>query len=226
MTDLIRLLFHPLSNGIMTVLTGITALYWVFTFLAGDFLGDMDFAPEVDGTVEVDTDADIDAPESGSEQSFFSKALEFVNVGKVPFMIVYSTFKFIAWIVTLVSSVVFGLAAWGWTSVFILIPVIAIAYFLTRFATKPMVKLYQAMGYNGEEAHDLLGRIAKMRSTVNGDKIGAAELVIDNDVIRINVKSKSGQQIDYNADVMISAESTDRRYYYVVPELTLDNILQ
>jgi hypothetical protein len=226
MSDLFNLLFNPLSNGIMTVLTGITALYWVFTFLAGDFLGDMDFAPEVDGTVEVDTDTDIDAGESGSEQSFFSKALEFINVGKVPFMIVYSTFKFIAWIVTLVSSVVFGLAAWGWTSVFILIPVIAISYFLTRFATKPMVKLYHAMGYNGEEAHDLLGRIAKMRSTVNGDKLGAAELVIDNDVIRINVKSKSGEQINYNADVMIAAESPDRRYYYVVPELTLDNILQ
>jgi hypothetical protein len=223
MADITRLLFHPLSNGIMTVLAGITALYWVFTFLAGDFLGDMDFAPEVDGTVEVTTDTD--AGDAGSEQGFFSKALEFVNVGKVPFMIVYSVFKFIAWIVTLVSSILLGAAEWGWKSALLLIPVFAFAYLLTRYATKPLVKLYNVMGYNGDEPHDLLGRIARMRSTINGDKIGAAELVINNDVIRINVKSKSGQPIDYNADVMIADESKDGRYYFVVPEITLDNIV-
>jgi hypothetical protein len=209
----------------MTVLAGVTALYWVFTFLAGDFLGEMDFAPEVDGTVEVETDADVDAGDTGSEQGFFSKALEFINVGKVPFMIVYSVFKFIAWIITLVSSVVFGLADWGWKSALILMPIFAVAYFFTRYATKPLVKLYQVMGYNGEEAHDLLGRIAKMRSSITGDKIGAAELVINNDVIRLNVKSKTGQPIDYNADVMIADESKDGRYYLVVPEITLNNIV-
>ncbi len=223
MAELTKLLFHPLSNGIMTVLAGITALYWVFTFLAGDFLGDMDFAPEVDATVEVDSDADLG--DTGSEQGFFSKALEFVNVGKVPFMIVYSIFKFIAWIVTLVSSVMLGAASWGWKSALLLLPIFMVAYLLTRYATKPLVKLYNVMGYNGEEQHDLLGRIARMRSAINGDKIGAAELVINNDVIRINVRSKSGQPIDYNADVMIADESTDGRYYFVVPELTLDNIV-
>ena len=118
-------------------------------------------------------------------------------------MIVYSVFKFIAWIVTLASSIFLGAAAWGWKSVLILLPVFAVAYLLTRYATKPLVKLYKVMGYDGEEPHDLLGRVARMRSTINGDKIGAAELVINNDVIRINVKSKSGQPIDYNADVMM-----------------------
>ena len=225
MAELTRLLFHPLSNGIMTVLAGVTALYWVFTFLAGDFLGDMDFAPEVDGTVELTTDADADAGDTGSEQGFFSRALEFVNVGKVPFMIVYSVFKFIAWIVTLVSSILLGAAEWGWKSALLLIPVFVFAYLLTRYATKPLVKLYNVMGYNGDETHDLLGRIARMRSTIHDDKIGAAELVINNDVIRINVKSKSGHPINYNAEVMIADESKDGRYYFVVPEITLDNIV-
>ncbi|RYY60475.1 MAG: hypothetical protein EOO05_09780 [Chitinophagaceae bacterium] len=225
LSTLSELLFHPLSNAIMTILSGITALYWIFSFLAGDFLGDMDFAPEVDGGIGVDTDADIDAGEAGGEQSFFSKALEFVNVGKVPFMIVYSVFKFIAWIITLLSSVVFKIADWGWKSALILIPVFIIAFLITRYATKPLVKMYNAMGYNGEEAHDLIGRIARMRSAVTGDKIGAAELVINNDVIRINVKSKSGDPINYNSEVMIADESTDKRYYYVVPEITLNNIL-
>lgn len=209
----------------MTVLTAVTALYWVFSFVAGDFLGDMDFAPEIDGAVEVDTSADIDGGESGAEQGFFSKALEFVNVGKVPFMIVYSIFKFIAWIITLGSSLIFHLANWGWKSALILIPVFFIAFLATRFATKPLVRMYKTMGYNGEESHDLIGRVAKMRSAITGDKIGAAELLIRNDLIRISVKSKTGQPIEYNSDVMIADESVDKRYYYVVPEITLDNIL-
>ena len=60
MSNFFNLLFHPLSNGIMTVLTGITALYWVFTLIAGDFLGDLDFAPEVDTGIDVSPDTDVD----------------------------------------------------------------------------------------------------------------------------------------------------------------------
>ncbi|RYF98533.1 MAG: hypothetical protein EOO02_18715 [Chitinophagaceae bacterium] len=225
MTDLVNLLFHPIANGIMTVLTGLTALYWIFTFFAGDFFGDMDYAPEVGTGIDVDTDADPDPGDAGSEQSLFSKAMQFINVGKVPFMIAYSVFKFIAWIITLASSIVLQTAAWGWKSALLLIPIIAIAFLFTRYATKPLVKMYNAMGYNGEEAHDLLGRIAKMRSSIAGDKIGAAEIMIKNDLLRINVKSKSGQQIAYNAEVMIADESKDGRFYYVVPEITLNNVL-
>ncbi|RYF96809.1 MAG: hypothetical protein EOO02_21635 [Chitinophagaceae bacterium] len=224
MADILNLLFHPLSNGIMTVLTGITALYWVFTLIAGDFLGDLDFAPEVDTGIDVSPDTDVDG-EVGAEQGWFSKAMDYVNVGKVPFMVVYSTFKFIAWIITLLSSIFLGMASWGWKSALILLPVFALAFFVTRFVTKPLVKIYKSMGYNGDESADLLGRIAKMRSSVSGDKIGAAEIVINNDVIRLNVKSKTGEMINYNADVMIADESKDGRYYYVVPEITLQNIV-
>lgn len=227
MSNLTNLLFHPLSNAIMTVLAGVTALYWVFTFLVGDFLGDLDFAPEVDTHIDMDpaTATDADAGDAGAEQSFFSKAMDFVNVGRVPFMIVYSVFKFIAWIMTLISSVVLGLSKAGAWSTIILLPVLLLAFLFTRYATKPLVKIYHKMGYNGDESHDLIGRIAKMRSSVTADKIGAAELVINNDVIRVSVKSKTGETINYNADVMIADESVDKRYYYVVPEITLQNIV-
>ncbi|MGN6495184.1 MAG: hypothetical protein ACTHLE_24565 [Agriterribacter sp.] len=226
MSEFVRLLFHPLSNAIMTVLSGITALYWIFTFIAGDFFGgdaDVDANLDVHGA-DVDTDTDADLSDSVGDKPFFQKALEFVNIGKVPFMIVYSTFKFIAWIVTLVSSVALGLASWGWKSVFILLPVFFVAYILTRYATKPLVKIYHAMGYNGEEAHDLMGRVAKMRSTISGSTIGAAELVINSDVIRVNVQSKTGERLEYNGDVMIADESPDKKYYLVVKEVTLQNL--
>lgn len=226
MSEVVKLLFHPLSNAIMTVLSGFTALYWIFTFIAGDFFGDADVDADVHvHGADVDTDTDADLNDSVGDKPFFQKALEFVNIGKVPFMIVFSTFKFIAWIITLTSSVALGLASWGWKSVLILIPVFLVAFIITRYATKPLVKVYNAMGYNGEESHDLMGRIAKMRSTISGKTIGAAELVVGSDVIRINVQSKTGESLEYNADVMIADESVDKKYYLVVKEVNLGNVV-
>lgn len=226
MASITDLLFHPLSNAIMTVLTGVTAIYWITTFIAGDLFGDagVDTDVPVHGA-DVDTDVDADADDAGGDKSFFQKALEFVNIGKVPFMVVYSVFKFIAWIITLTSSVFLELTSWGWKSVVILIPVFFVAYLVTRYVTKPLIKVYDAMGYNGEEPQELLGRIARMRSTISGDTIGAAEVKIQSDIIRINVKSKTGESIAYDAEVMITDESSDKKFYLVVPEITLSNIV-
>ncbi|WP_276371897.1 OB-fold-containig protein [Chryseolinea sp. H1M3-3] len=226
MSGILDLLFHPLSNAIMTVLTGVTALYWITTFIAGDLFGDsgVDRDFSVEGA-DLDTDVAGDSDEVAADQSFVQKALEFVNVGKVPFMMVYSVFKFVAWIITLASSVVLGLASWGWKSVLTLIPVFLVAYVITRYATKPLVKVYHAMGYNGEEPQELLGRIGRMRSTISGDMIGAAEVKIQSDIVRINVKSKTGGAIEYDAEVMVAGESADKKYYLVVAEVNLSNIV-
>lgn len=225
-TEFVNLLLNPLSNAIMTLLAGITAIYWIFTFIAGDLFGDADADVDLDiHGADIDTDTDPDLQHDVPDKSWFAKGLEYLNVGKVPFMVVLSTFKFIAWIGTLASSVVFGLGAWGWKSVFILVPVFLLTFFLTRFATKPLIKVYKTMGYHGEEGHELLGRIARMRSSISGSKIGAAELVVKTEVMRINVKSKSGDPIAYDAEVMISDESPDKKYYLVVPEVNLGNIV-
>ncbi len=226
MSGIFDLLFHPLSNAIMTVLTGITAVYWLFTFIAGDLFGEAgaDAGIEMQGA-DVDTDTDTDLGDSVGDKSMLQKAMDYVNIGKVPFMVVYSMFKFLAWIITLVSSVTLGLAEWGWKSVFILLPVFLLAFFITRYATKPLVKVYNAMGYNGEEAQEMMGRVARMRSTIEGDTIGAAELVIQGDVLRVNVKSKTGEALAYDTEVMISDESPDKKYYLVVPEINLNNVV-
>lgn len=218
MSSIIDLLFHPLSNAIMSILTGATAIYWIVTFFAGDIFGDS----SIDGHgADIDTDVGADV----ADPSLVHQALEFVNIGKVPFMVVYSVFKFVAWIITLTSSVFLGLAAWGWKSVIILIPAFFVSYLITRYATRPLIKVYNAMGYNGEEPQELLGRIARMRSTISGNMIGAAELKIQSDIIRINVVSKTGESLDYDSEVMIADESADKKFYLVVPEINLSNVV-
>lgn len=220
--NIVDLLFNPLSNAIMTVTTGVTVIYWIFNLIFGSVLGgDMDA-----DSLDMDVDADADPGDvSGDGDGAWDKLLAFVNVGRVPFMVVLSVFKLIAWVITLASSIVLNLITWGWMSVFILLPVVFVAFIITRFATKPLVKLYHAMGYNGEEAYDLLGRSARMLSTISGDTIGFAELKVNGDVVRINVKSKTGEAIRFDADVMIADESPDKKYYIVVPEVNLANIV-
>src|SRR6218665_2457896 len=113
MTGIVNLLFHPAANAIMTILAGLSALYWVFTFLAGDFFGHLDFGVDFDTDVDLGADAGVDV-DGGAELSGFEKVMQYINIGKVPFMVVLSVFKFIAWIGTLVSSVALNTFSWGW----------------------------------------------------------------------------------------------------------------
>ena len=223
MKGILNLLFHPAANAIMTILAGLSAVYWVFTFLAGDFFGHMDFGVDFDTDMDVGADAGADI-DSGGELSGFEKAMQYINIGKVPFMVVLSVFKFIAWIGTLFSSVALDTFSWGWKSALLLIPIFILTFFLTRLATRPLVKIYRQMGYNGEEAHDLLGRTAIMRSDISGTKIGNAELRINTDLIRINVQSKDGTSISYNQEVTIVDEIKARNIYIVEAEVNLNNI--
>jgi hypothetical protein len=112
MTEVINLLFNPLPNAIMTVLTGLSLLYWLFTMLMGD---GFDFGPDADiqiegadiQDVELNVDQELDS-EITHEPSFISKAMDFIYVGKAPLMVIVTMFKFISWILTIVSSIIFN----------------------------------------------------------------------------------------------------------------------
>lgn len=227
MTDLLNLLFNPLPNGIMTILMGFSLIYWVFQFLAGDgfdFGGDSDI--HFGDISEVDTDADFDASdgaETHAEPSFFAKCLDFINVGKVPLMVIFTIFKFISWVITLVSTTIFGLAEFGIWSTLILIPVFIIVFILMHWVTKPLVKAFRELGYHGEEETDFIGRIGTMKSTIEGDKIGFAEFPIDKDIITLNIKSLSGEKINFGDTVIITDETPTKHYYLVTKHITLNS---
>ena len=240
MTELINILFNPLSNGIMTVLTGLSVVYWLFMFLMGDGLHlfdadiDVDLHPtpdvsDVDGSHDIDADGS-DHPhhhtdsDTHSEPGFFAKAMDYINVGKVPIMLIVTMFKFVGWAITIVSSLFINIASWGIKSVLILIPVFIVTFFLMHFLTKPLVRMFKNIGYNGEESHDFLGRMGKMRASIDGKKIGSAEFIVQQDPIRLNVVSHNGEKISYGDDVIIVDESKDKKYYYVTKEITIDNI--
>ena len=68
-----------------------------------------------------------------------------------------------------------------------------------------------------------MGRIGKMRSSIKGESIGSVELLIQQDVIRLNVKSVDGSEIRYDDEVTIVDEAADKKYYYVQKNINLNN---
>jgi hypothetical protein len=230
MTEILNLLFNPLANGIMTILMGFSLVYWIFQLLAGDgidlhtdhdfHIGDInDVDAHHDTDVHHDTDADVH-----HEPSFWAKCLEFINVGKVPLMVIITLFKFISWVITIVSTTVFGLAKLGMWSVLILIPIFITVYILLHWLTKPLVKMFAELGYHGEDETDFIGRIGKMKSTIEGDKIGSAEFLIDKDIITLNIKSHNGEKINFGDTIIITDETSNHHYYFVTKHLTLNSI--
>lgn len=225
------MLLHPLPNAIMTVIMAVLAIYWLFSFLFGVGLDGMDFDFGFDGGVDagaempdVETDVsgkEIDSHSDHSSESGFVKFLKFVNIGKVPFMLVFSIFKCITWIATLVTTQFIVVESWGWKSVFILIPLFGIGFILTKFATSPMVKFFKEIGFQGEDSIDFLGRSGRMLSTIQNGKIGSAEIFIEKNPMRLNVISLTGEELKYGDPVMVADESDDRKIYYVVREETL-----
>lgn len=227
MTEILNLLFHPLPNAIMTFLMGGSLLYWLVTMLLGDGFDFGDSSMDFDGADIQDIDAaeGIDGDSDMSQEpSFLSKTMDFINIGKAPLMVIVTVFKFIGWILTMASTLIFNLVDYGWKSVFILIPVFLLSYLLLHYITIPLVKLYKNVGYMGEEPLELLGRSGKMRSTILGDNIGAAEITINSDVIRLHVKSSHGEKINYGEDIILIGESKDKKFFFVERDINLNNI--
>lgn len=230
MAEILNILFNPLPNAIMTFLTGISLVYWLFTMLMGDGINfGTDASIEFHGAdiQDIDTDLDLEGDtdaELSTEPSFFAKAIEFINIGKAPMMVIITLFQFIGWVLTIISSMVFKLGEYGMQSVLILIPIIILTFLIMHYVTIPVVKLYKNIGYLGEEAYDYLGRSAKMKSTIQGDSLGLAEVIINKDIIRLHVKSADGSKINYGEEIIITNEGPSKKYYLAQKDVNLNTL--
>ena len=227
MTEFLHNLMHPLPNAVMTIIMGVIFLYWLVVFFMGVGLDDLDLGFDFDvDTADADIDGEIDASDTNTEKSpgFFINFLNFINVGKVPFMLIFSTLKFFIWIGTLITTHFINVASWGAFSLLILIPLAILAVFCTKFATNPLVKFFKEIGYKGEDRIEFLGRSGKMLSSIKENKIGTAEIVVDKNPIVLNVKSKDGSEIKYGDYIVVVDESDDKKIYFVEKEISIRNL--
>jgi hypothetical protein len=223
MNEILHILLNPLPNAIMSGLMIVILLYWIASFLGISF-DDLDLGVEV--ATDIDTDFDI-AAESALEdvdadmgevhtQGVFIRFLQFLNIGKVPFMLVLSCLIFFVWAGSLITTYLIPTQAWGWKAVLLLIPLLILSVFITRIVTIPIARLLEKTGYRGEDEIDFFGSAGKMLSTIEGSKIGIAEFIIEKDPIKLNVVSLNGDQLKYGDIVIITDARPNRQKIYSV----------
>ncbi|MCW0485937.1 hypothetical protein [Riemerella anatipestifer] len=79
----------------------------------------------------------------------------------------------------------------------------------------PLKPIFKEINHKGEIAYDYLGRVGTLKSSIEQDKIGMIELVINQDPIKLLVKSKDGIPLKENDKVIIIDEHLDKKYYFV-----------
>lgn len=199
--------FSPV-NTVLSVLLAMTVIYWLFTILTG---------LDIDIGIDSDLDADLDAPDGhlhlSDDPSMWLQFLKFLNLDIVPMAYFLTISLLISWLISFYLN--FYLPLPTWLGVVILIPVLISSVLVTRIILKPLTPFFREINHKGEKAYDFLGRQGRLKSGIQGDKIGMMELFIGNDPMTLMVKSKGGKLLEHGAYVMIVDEEPQKRIYYV-----------
>ncbi|WP_294205373.1 hypothetical protein [uncultured Chryseobacterium sp.] len=199
--------FSPV-NTVLSVLLAMTVIYWLFTILTG---------LDIDIGIDSDLDADLDAPDGhvhlSDDPSMWLQFLKFLNLDIVPMAYFLTISLLISWLISFYLN--FYLPLPTWLGVVILIPVLISSVLVTRIILKPLTPFFREINHKGEKAYDFLGRQGRLKSGIQGDKIGMMELFIGNDPMTLMVKSKGGKLLEHGAYVMIVDEEPHKRIYYV-----------
>lgn len=199
--------FSPV-NTVLSVLLAMTVIYWLFTILTG---------LDIDIGIDSDLDADLDAPDGhvhlSDDPSMWLQFLKFLNLDIVPMAYFLTISLLISWLISFYLN--FYLSLPTWLGVVILIPILISSVLVTRIILKPLTPFFREINHEGEKAYDFLGRQGRLKSGIQGDKIGMMELFIGNDPMTLMVKSKGGKLLEHGAYVMIVDEEPHKRIYYV-----------
>lgn len=232
MNNLIDIVLSPV-NITLTILMLILVLYWLVTMVSGvDF--DLDFDVDVD--IDVDIDADFDTNIEGGNVDFqdisstevnkedivrnrrkplkwWQVVLVYFNFVGLPFMFTFTCWIFIWWILTTMITT----ATLSYDNTFGFI-IMLFGFFpaliLTKIFTTPFKGFFRNLNKDGDLPIDVIGRRGVCLSTIKENKMGSAEVVVENTSLSIYVKSLNGEQINFREPILIIKQSTDKNYYY------------
>lgn len=204
--ELIEVSFNP-ANTVLSILLVLSVLYWILTMITG--VGDFD--------IDFDTDGDFDTPdgmvEVPSDPSSFIQFLKFLNLDIIPITFLLTLVLLFTWLININISYYIPLPFWMY---FITIfPAIFIGVFVTKYICLPLKPFFKEINHKGEIPYDYLGRIGILKSTIEKDKLGMLEIIINKDPIKLMVKSNDGSSLKEGEKACIVNESSDKKFYLV-----------
>ncbi|MFC4738468.1 hypothetical protein ACFO3U_00520 [Flavobacterium ponti] len=206
--ELIEVSFNP-ANSILSILLILSVFYWIMTMVTGVGDYDIDF--------DADVDADFDAPdgmvEVPNDPSSFIQFLKFLNLDIIPITFFITLVLLFTWLINVNISYYIALPYWMYFIT--IVPAFVASLFLTKYLSMPLKPIFKEINHKGEIAYDYLGRVGVLKSTIENDKLGMLELVINKDPIKLLVKSKDGSFLKVGEKACIVDENPDKKFYFV-----------
>lgn len=222
------------ENLFPTILLIFVAVYWVI-FLIGlldfSFL-DFDLDKDIDLTTEVDLDMDVEVDGSGhlgndaaghgnnvsapsKEIGLGTKILSFLNLGDVPFMAFMTFFALFFWAGCILGHHYLSKRDFL-LSVLITLGSIVVAALLTKVFTQPFRKFFKSLN-QAEKPLNLTGQLCIMETGTEGERLGQADVTLENKHLLVNVKSDNGQRIDKGIQCVLLSKDESGDFYYIQP---------
>mgnify|MGYP006280147001 FL=1 len=193
-------------NILPSMLLMIVIFYWL-SMILGVFSVDV---------IDFDLDFDLDC----SSNLYFDggvKIIKFLNIGAVPIMI-YGTILFLVlWVLSMLVYYT-NISPQSFGGFLIFGQNIIIAVLLTKALTEPLTGFFAAM--EDSSSVEIVGKDCVLKSTINAENIGQAEIMVDGYPIVINVKSVGDTILKGSAAVVVS--KVEEKDLYIVKEKLLN----
>ena len=208
MIDFLNACTHSPVNLVLTVLLGVTGLYWLVVILGAVGIDSLDL--DFEGG-----DADVDAGDAA--HGFVGDFLEFLHVGRVPVLVLWSVLILSMWAIGVLTWPLFG----GWCLLFQLlffVPVLLVSLGVMKVATLPIARAMEKMEADSEAESNmkLLGRRCTVFSLTVDTRSGQVEVPTTGAPLKLHARTRDESVVLNKGDeAVLVAEDEHQPIYYV-----------
>lgn len=225
-----------LYNLPITILLGVVVIYWGLVGVGLlDFdtdggldlghTGDLHVGPDVDMDAHVDAHVEHSVPGADHDHSHLHHgpdaahgpvraALQFLNFGDVPSMIVVSILTLSFWTFSMVGNHYFNNGSLV-RAALLLVPNFLITVALTKILTTPLKKLFTELNRDFDEHKPIIGRTCTIITSEVNDQFGQAQIETSGAPLVINVRTYGGAVFSKGEPALIIKEEKDTQIYTV-----------
>jgi len=210
MLEFFQAAFQPM-NLMLTILMILVLIYWITVILGALDFDFLDFDLDGDVDIDADVDADIDLEGGGgSGGKGFVSFISWFNIGKIPFMIVFSIAIFTMWMSSILLNHYIGNTSFI-IAFLLYIPIFLFAMFITKIATDPLIPVFDKLNFRGEKAIDLEGKTGLVLFGIENKEVGQADIVVGDKHFKITISSLDGLPIR-KGDKIVIIEKKEKFY--------------
>lgn len=188
-------------NIIPTAILAFSLLYWLVVIVGAI---DIDF-------LDLDFDGGADADVGG-----FYGILVFLNIDKLPLMLVVSVASLIFWIISMLTYYL-PIDIGGLLNGLLLIPALLVSLLISKFVTSPLKGIFISNNAQDDRFNEIKGQLCILVCDVRGGRLGQASIKRDGASLLINVKAKYEEDTFYKGEeAYVSKKDSDKNIYYIL----------